>query len=300
MEIVLFFIAYTIGIAMLILQVICYLKKMEYLVTIFFSLSFLFLITAVSLNDLNFILTNRINVILDEIMTFSMLCLGLTTPLNIHKERYVKQSHQVNIVLYSLSIALFVFLLVGYFAGIQEMADTVIKYFMYGSIGYSMIVILTSKPGMLIKHREKIEKATSIVFFSVFPPLIAIELFYNKLEFLHPFMPQDVHMLMLFFIFLSVMKLLDDIKRLALFTNENSINPHVFARYGITAREGEVLTLIVKGKSYSEIAEQLHISLPTVKTHISRAYKKMNVNNKIELINLLNYSQPQPDPALIQ
>ena len=59
-------------------------------------------------------------------------------------------------------------------------------------------------------------------------------------------------------------------------------------KYAISPREKDVLDLLVKGKSYNQIGEELYISLPTVKTHISNIYRKFEVNNKVELINLLN------------
>lgn len=294
-ETILFFIAYTLGIATLIIQVICYLKKMEYLVTIVFVASFLLLITTVTLNDLNLILKNQVNALVNELVTFFMLLLGLTTPINIHAERTVKFASGINKILYIITGILFILQFVGYFIGMSEIMRGVIEFFMFASIGYSMMVILTSKPGMLIKHRDRIEKISSIVFFSIFPIFILIDVFYDKVTYIHDFIPEGTYLLLLFFIFLSILKLLDDIKRLTLFTPKNNVNQHVLDRFNITSREKEVLILIIKGKSYNQVCEELFISLPTVKTHITRIYKKMNIKNKVELINLLNINAEQPE-----
>ena len=89
-EIILSIISYSLGIATLIVQIICYLKKMEYMITILFILSFLFLITTLSLGELNLFLNKQDSILLDGLLTFSMLGLALTTPLNVHKERIVK------------------------------------------------------------------------------------------------------------------------------------------------------------------------------------------------------------------
>ena len=51
----------------------------------------------------------------------------------------------------------------------------------------------------------------------------------------------------------------------------------------ITSREYEVLQLIVKGFSNQQIADALHISLSTVKTHISRIFSKMDVQRRTQL-----------------
>lgn len=52
----------------------------------------------------------------------------------------------------------------------------------------------------------------------------------------------------------------------------------------LTNRETEVLKSITEGKSYSEIASQLHISSETAKTHIRNIYKKLKVNSKSEVV----------------
>lgn len=52
----------------------------------------------------------------------------------------------------------------------------------------------------------------------------------------------------------------------------------------LTPRESEVMKLIVNGKSNSAIARELSISLPTVKTHISKILKKFGVSSRAELI----------------
>jgi LuxR family transcriptional regulator of csgAB operon len=49
----------------------------------------------------------------------------------------------------------------------------------------------------------------------------------------------------------------------------------------LTAREKEILELVLKGLSRCEIAKALFVSPETVKKHVSNAYKKLEVNNKI-------------------
>jgi DNA-binding CsgD family transcriptional regulator len=64
----------------------------------------------------------------------------------------------------------------------------------------------------------------------------------------------------------------------------NNLEPQ-FKQFNISAREQDVYVLLDQGLSYKEIAFNLHISLSTVKTHIDRLFKKVGVNNKVELIN---------------
>jgi NarL family two-component system response regulator LiaR len=54
----------------------------------------------------------------------------------------------------------------------------------------------------------------------------------------------------------------------------------------LTAREQEVLALIVQGKSNSEIGEELNISIATVKFHVSSIYSKLGAKNRPEAVNI--------------
>ncbi|MGP3918983.1 response regulator [Nonomuraea sp. 10N515B] len=52
----------------------------------------------------------------------------------------------------------------------------------------------------------------------------------------------------------------------------------------VTQREREVLTLIGKGMSNSEIAEHLHLTVGTVKTHIGRLLAKLHARDRTQLV----------------
>lgn len=51
----------------------------------------------------------------------------------------------------------------------------------------------------------------------------------------------------------------------------------------LTDREEEVLVTVAQGKTNAEIAEELHISLGTVKAHLSSLMTKLEVRNRVEL-----------------
>lgn len=51
----------------------------------------------------------------------------------------------------------------------------------------------------------------------------------------------------------------------------------------LTEREEEVLVTVARGRTNAEIADELHISLSTVKTHISSLMTKLEVRNRVEL-----------------
>lgn len=58
----------------------------------------------------------------------------------------------------------------------------------------------------------------------------------------------------------------------------------------LTNREMEVLTMVLQGASNREIADQNSISERTVKTHLYRVYRKLNVKSRTKAIALLSHS----------
>ncbi len=62
---------------------------------------------------------------------------------------------------------------------------------------------------------------------------------------------------------------------------EQSDNSHLFT--DLTGREKEVANCVASGMSNQEIADQLFVSLRTVKAHLSSIYDKTGLKNRLEL-----------------
>lgn len=58
-------------------------------------------------------------------------------------------------------------------------------------------------------------------------------------------------------------------------------------KYGITAREEEIILEIYKGKTNREIADCLFVTVQTIKDHTHRIYQKTEVRNRNQLATLL-------------
>jgi DNA-binding NarL/FixJ family response regulator len=54
----------------------------------------------------------------------------------------------------------------------------------------------------------------------------------------------------------------------------------------LTPREAEVMELLRSGRSNAEIAQALHVSIETVRTHARRIYRKLGVKTRRELRSL--------------
>jgi DNA-binding CsgD family transcriptional regulator len=57
-------------------------------------------------------------------------------------------------------------------------------------------------------------------------------------------------------------------------------------RLGLTARELEILGLIAEGLSNREIAERVHVSENTVKTHSGRVFAKLGARRRTQAVQL--------------
>lgn len=66
-------------------------------------------------------------------------------------------------------------------------------------------------------------------------------------------------------------------------------------KYKITKRETEVIELICQGKTNKEIADQLFISVETVKDHNYKIFQKTGIKNRTQLVNLINRFQKNSD-----
>ncbi len=61
-------------------------------------------------------------------------------------------------------------------------------------------------------------------------------------------------------------------------------NPQARDTLGISPRELEVLEQLAAGLSNKEIAERLHVSPHTVKTHVARLYEKLDARRRTEAV----------------
>ena len=61
---------------------------------------------------------------------------------------------------------------------------------------------------------------------------------------------------------------------------------HVVGRYGLTARENDVLRSLANGNDCRHIADALFISLSTVRNHVHNVFRKMEVHSQVEAVAL--------------
>jgi DNA-binding NarL/FixJ family response regulator len=65
----------------------------------------------------------------------------------------------------------------------------------------------------------------------------------------------------------------------------------------LSDRESEVLALIALGLTNGEIAEELYLSIETVKTYVKRLYAKLGVHNRAQAALAASTHQLTPRPS---
>ena len=67
----------------------------------------------------------------------------------------------------------------------------------------------------------------------------------------------------------------------------------------LSPREHDVALAVARGQANAEIAAALHLSVPTVKAHVSRLLDKLDVDNRVQIALLVKDAggggdRPQP------
>lgn len=70
-------------------------------------------------------------------------------------------------------------------------------------------------------------------------------------------------------------------------TNEDMVEM-ICMKYKISKREREIVRHICIGKTNQQIADELFISLQTVKDHTHRIYSKIGINSRMKLVQMVN------------
>lgn len=63
---------------------------------------------------------------------------------------------------------------------------------------------------------------------------------------------------------------------------------NLYQKYGISRREREIISGICRGNTNQEIADELFISLQTVKDHTYNIFRKVNVRNRVQLAHIFS------------
>lgn len=288
LKIIFLILAYSLGIATLIVQIICYLKDLEYKETLFFTIVFLLLIVASTFQSI--VKTDNSTFLNFQELATNILTVVFATsiPINIHKERTDKNRKIRNSIVVAIGSIVVTLLILLHFFELSILPILLVSIYLFLSVFYSMFFLLYTKPGVLIQLREKSERYIAVIVLVMM--LFSFVLFIVNVEKLplNRMQQNGGIILAIICIILSISKIPSDIKRLTHSEKNVTTDENKLVKLGITKREHEVILLLITGRTYKEIAAELYISLPTVKTHVSNIYSKAKVRNRLELSNLIH------------
>ena len=73
----------------------------------------------------------------------------------------------------------------------------------------------------------------------------------------------------------------------------NELSRELFRKkYSISQKEQSIIDLLAAGMTYAQAAEQLFISINTVRSHVKNIYSKAGVNNLRSLLSLYKTVEP--------
>ncbi len=140
-------------------------------------------------------------------------------------------------------------------------------------------------------ENKEIKKVTkhAIILLIIFLPGI-INDFFNYLK-----LPPGIYFFPLHYCCLSIMitiyitKNYFKLSRKGYFPQNiiEKINEDFLSEYRLSSREKEIFLLIINGYSNKNIADELFISISTVKKHIYSIFKKTNIGSRFELLRLI-------------
>lgn len=201
---------------------------------------------------------------------------------------FVLQSMMV--VLFSYYLHEFVTTLDNRYARLSEQLST---FF----FGLNLILLLTVIVFVLIKPipqqhpgLQRILKNFTSIYLIMLPLVYVLVFFFFKEAFscfLTPIINFLSHMFPVVYIWIFMNKFFKDHPMQPV--SETKFQAF-FSEHNISDREQEIIQLIVEGKSNRTISDDLYISIKTVKAHVYNIYRKLNINSRWQLINLIHNS----------
>jgi len=241
-----------------------------------------------------------ITVIIIELISIHMFLLFL--PLFIHNFFAVKSPKPLNIffvILSLLSLIIFIILFSKNYVGdLNNIIKDKILAFPIASVynGIFAVIILYSSIICILYFKKLNDDVLQkmvitnlilivTVFFSIFIRLIfqSETNFTNSISLMIYIMPG-------FYLIWSIISSYFCVKY---YLFEPSSDPgnfsleHFAKEYELTSRETEIAKLLIRGCGNTEISEELSISIPTVKSHISNIFKKAGCARRTELLSII-------------
>ncbi|MDY0093099.1 MAG: helix-turn-helix transcriptional regulator [Candidatus Vecturithrix sp.] len=231
----------------------------------------------------------RILAFLEYCATISLLSLMFAVPVAVHYLSSVPRPNLRNAIVGGLAgLAYLSYNIVEFIitaAGVTRVGEYLISALFMGVMIYSIVVDIMYHHNIADPVKKSLERKGTMLFGLSLPGLMS-DLF---LADLFPFRFYPI-LYCGFSVFFTYYFLTSYIQHAH---GPVQTNPpdDFFARYHLSPREQELITLVLKGYSNQKIAETLYISLHTVKAHLRNIYPKLGIKSRYELIALIREPQ---------
>lgn len=277
-KLILWIIAYTVGIVRLSLGILLLLKKRN--PGDLWKIGFLvfFALCIISLSNMETVRQTGFNAtIFGFLAIFSSAGITLTLPNYLVRVANKKRLYTVTIILSIsssfLSVLLLILGIILQNQRLQDLAFIITITLMVSSVLFSMTLL-----GNLPKA-GRYGKVMAVFVFIMILLMVYFDfiLVHTESFFVLPFMYLGINILM---IHVESVEFKETVKK-------NTLDPEKMTIAGLSSREQEVAALLASGCTYQRIADELFISLQTVKSHATKIYTKAGANNKVELLRKL-------------
>lgn len=295
----LYLVAFTAGFSTFLFSIIYY--KLERVVWLkyylFFLISFAFLLFIRALKLFSFLAvpsffySNIFNTIYFFALSISMSLILYVVPAFLYHFLNLTWKAKENLIFIGISVLYFFMSILGILVNFSwYVVSTSIFYI---AIIYMFFVGFIHYKNITDKTIAFIVKIFALITLIIFPVLISQILFIgNKttadisgidITFLLFYIWWNFIMLGYFFwYFINI------IGKKAILEESSTIKNEKKSDIGLTKREKEIVSYLLKGKTNKDISLILDISLNTVNNHVANIYEKIEVKNRVELVNKLS------------
>ncbi len=227
----------------------------------------------------------------EEIISFTLFSfMIILLPLIINEWLDLRNRKIINIIFGGIFLISLVLIYTPFFSGIIEQGvyfSSLLNSKIFWGISFLpclyVFLVFVRKFSTIKDSRDQFFLIFSLICLMIEIILILIPIY--------PTMPENLVIYAPLYFFWNVALLRYIIRKFFLNTASKNSLSEIVNRLTLTEREKEILLLLVQGKSNQKISMQLFISVDTVKTHIKNIYKKLEVNNRLQLFNLLKETQ---------
>lgn len=256
--------------------------------------------TITSYNIINIVQSSSLNAILNISSYVAVGFIIYFLPLLAHEVVEKKWTSTKKVFFQATTFLPISCLLIYYITPYKNLMNILSSSILFLVIFYALIFMCLNYKYIKNEYKKRTLK-TFLIITILFAPYMYLDTKSEHISFLSKSFPYGLLSLPLFYMLWNLLSIYFVVKYFkSVIDKSHNLNSkkyiaevqnkqtEFFEKFNITNREKEIILLLTKGHSYNQLAEELSISLTTVKTHVYNIYRKAEVKNKIQLINLIN------------